>query len=117
MKKDPSINSSSRAGTPGICAPLASQMKVDFLFNEDGHVWLLHEKPLADTLKWVEYDGDMESVTLVMADDKIQDLGLRLPRAMGMKINAKEITAMQMEDGKVADFCVVPILLRNLSVH
>jgi hypothetical protein len=100
---------------PLVQAPLASMMKVDFLLNKEGGVWLLHDKPLPGILKWVEYDADTERVMLVKRHGGVQDLGLKVPLSMGYSLmGAKEITAMLIDgDGKIVDFAIVPLVARQ----
>jgi len=74
----------------------------------------LHDQPLPDILKWVEFDADLETVTLVTEGGKLQDLGIKIPSDMSYYIeNAMELTTMLVKDGKVADFAIVPMLTRN----
>lgn len=97
---------------------MASTMKVDFVFNREGKVWILHDKPLPSILKWVEFDTDFESVTLVTREGKIQNVGLKVPGDMAYYIEqAMEITVMLMKDGKVEDFAIVPMITRNIALH
>lgn len=97
---------------------MSSTMKVDFLYNQDGKAWLLHDRPLPDILKWVEYDSDTENVTLVTRSGKIQDLGLKVPAGQAMYIErAMEITVLLMNGGKIADFAIVPMITRNITVN
>ena len=93
-----------------VLPPLASCMKVDFLWDDKGGAWILHDKPLADILKWVDYDPDSGRVTLNTAQGKTQDLGLPVPAAAakGLK-KAEKVTVMLMKDGKIKDLTMVPI--------
>ncbi len=98
--------------------PASGTMKVDFLFNKDGGAWLLHDKPLPDILKWIEYDADDESVTLVAQNGKVQNLGLKIPADMGAYLHiAMTVTALRMEGDKIADFAVVPLITRDTAVN
>lgn len=95
-----------------------STMKIDFLYNEEGKAWLLHDRPLPDILKWVEYDADTENVILVTRSGKIQDLGLKVPAGQALYIErAMEITVLLMKAGKVEDFAIVPMITRNTTLN
>ncbi len=93
-----------------VLPPLASCMKVDFLWDDKGGAWILHDKPLSDILKWVDYDPDSGRVTLNTAQGKTQDLGLPVPAAAAGRLKkAEKVTVMLIKDGKISDFTSVPI--------
>lgn len=98
--------------------PLDQTMNVDFLFNSKGDVWIFHDRPLPDILKWVEYDADMESVTLITASGRMQDIGGKIPADLGRKMaGASEITVTYMNKGQVEDFAIVPMLVRGITIN
>ncbi len=93
-------------------------MKVDFLFNRTGGAWLLHDKPLPDTLKWIEYDSEKEMVVLVTRSGRLEGLGLRIPIEKKIYLErAMEVTALLMHDGFVTDFTIVPMVTTNVTVN
>lgn len=90
--------------------PLASYMRVEFLANLEGGVWVLHDKPLPDILKWVDYDVDAGTVTLAMQTGKTQPLGLGVPKSMVDRLKkANEISVILVQEKKVQDFALVPL--------
>src|SRR5258708_5094680 len=96
------------------CPP---DMKVDFLFNPERGVWLLHDKPLP-ILKWVEYDAETETLTLVTNRGRIADLGLKIPADRSFYLErAMEVTALLMKDGFVTDFAIVPMVTSRMTVN
>ena len=91
-------------------APLASLMRVDVLANATDGIWVLHDKPLPDILKWVDYDPLAETMSLAYQDGRTQEIGLIIGKAMAAKFSGfSEITVMLMEEGLVADFAMVPL--------
>ena len=97
---------------------LGADTRINFLFNKEGGVWLLHDKPLPDTLKWVEYDTQKETVTLVTRDGRISDLGVRIPADKSFYLErAMEVTTLLMDQGRVADFAIVPMVTANMTVN
>ena len=99
-----------------VLPPLATCMKVDFLYNQEGGVWLLHDKPLPDILKWVDYDADTGIVTLNTAQGKTQQLGLPIPaEAIPRLTKAVEITVLLINNGKIMDFAIVPLNTINTA--
>lgn len=93
-----------------VLPPLATTMKVDFLWDDSGGAWILHDKPLAEILKWVDYDADRGVLTLNTTTGKIQDLGLPIPvTAVSSLRKVVEIAVMLMKEGKITDFAIVPL--------
>lgn len=92
-----------------VFPPLGDSMTLDFLWDEKGGAWILHDKPLPEILKWVDYDAERGVVTLNMAHGRSQDLGVAIP-AKAAKVLAKtvKITVMYMKDGQVEDLAIVP---------
>ena len=108
---DSNLGAASRS-SPGI------DMKVDFLFNRTGGAWLLHDKPLPDVLKWIEYDSEKEMIVLVTRSGRVDGLGLRIPLEKKIYLErAMEVTALLMHDGFVMDFTVVPMVTTNATVN
>ena len=101
-----------------VYRPITEMMTVDFLFDKKGGAWLLHNKPLPDFLHWAEYDGEMETLTLVSYDGKVQNLGTKIPVGSGHYIEkAMEITTMYVDKGKIQDFQIIPIISRGTTVN
>jgi hypothetical protein len=98
------------------CAGI-SEIQVDFMFNREGAVWMLHDKPLP-ALKWVAYDCEKEILSLVTQDGRVADLGLRLAAGRSFYLErAMEVTALLMKNGFVADFAVVPMVTSRMTVN
>ena len=117
-KNMPPLSELKKADELPIFPDMAKSMKVDFVFNREGKVWILHDKPLPAILKWVEFDTDFENVTLVTREGKLQHVGLKVPADMAYYIEqAMEITVMLMDNGKVKDFAIVPMITRNIALH
>jgi hypothetical protein len=93
-----------------VLPPLATCMKVDFMWDDEGGAWILHDKPLPEILKWVDYDADRRVLTLNMASGRTQDLGLPIPaKAAPLIKKVAEIAVMFLKDGQVADAAIVPL--------
>lgn len=105
----------SAAKDSAVLTPLAQQMDVDFLCNQKGAAWLLHSKPLPALLKWIEYDAESKSVTLVFRQGQVMQLGLAIPNAMEEDLaNAEEATVMFVKgDGEIGDFIFVPVIVQQ----
>ncbi len=96
--------------------PMATQMKVDMLFNKGGGVWIFHDRPLPDILKWIECDAEAGTVTMVMASGKVQELGMKLQGSQGAYLSAAcEARVMLAANGQVTDLAIVPVITRGVA--
>lgn len=97
-----------------VYPPLMSQMKVDIAVSPDADVWIIHEKALPEALKWVEYDPDLETLTLVSLSGKQQDSGMKVPKSVKKYMaRAKLVSVVHQGDDFINDMCVVPLLART----
>ena len=97
-----------------VLPTVASRMKVDILVNEQSEIWLLYDTPFAETVKWTEYDLDTNKVWLVLLSGRQQELGLVIPREMRDFLQyGHQIYLVQMQDKKIADCGIVPLMVRG----
>jgi len=116
-KKKHTASSSVEAESSAFPLP-ESDMRVDILYNREGGVWVLHDQPMPDALKWVEYDAASETVTLVTQGGRIADPGLKIPSEKSFYLErAMEVTALLMKDGFVTDFAIVPMVASKMIVN
>lgn len=93
---------------------LMSQMKVDLAISPESDVWMIYEQPLPEIMKWIEYDVDLETLTLVSLSGKVQDFGMKVPPAMKKYMRrAKQIYAVHQGEENVKDMSVVPLVVRE----
>lgn len=93
---------------------LMAMMKVDIAISPESDVWIIHNQPLPEPLKWIEYDLDLESLTLVSLSGKIQDSGMKVPASIKKFLRrAKEVSVVYQGDEYVKDMCIVPLLVRE----
>lgn len=96
-----------------VYPPLMSQMKTELLISPESDVWLLYDRPLPEIMKWVEYDVDLETLTLVSISGKIQDFGMRVPPAMKKYLSrAQHIYAVHQGENHIKDMSLVPLVVR-----
>ena len=101
-----------------VLRPLSSHMGVSLMLNPEGKVWLVHDKPFTDVLMWAEYDIDAASLTLVMKDGRIQELGLKIqPPVRKFLREARQIFTMYMKDEKLQDTYILPLLVRETGYY
>ena len=98
--------------------PITALMQVDFVFDHKGGAWLLHDKSLPNFIDWAEYDGTLETLTLVTREGKIQDLGTKIPVGAGHYIErAMELTLLQVEGDKIVNSNIIPIVARDTTLN
>ena len=109
----PSRHPISQLDTP-VLAPAAAQMNVEIVINEKADVWLLHSAAFAETIKWAEYDLDLNKLYLVLLSGRQQEIGFPIPDKLANNLkNAAQLFLIQMTDEKIADCGVVPLFVRG----
>lgn len=97
-----------------VLQPLARQMNVDLVLNPDSKVWLLHDQRFTDIVLWAEYDVDSATLTLVLRDGKIQELGMKIHPPMRKYLReARQLYTMRLENQKIVDTYILPLLVRE----
>ncbi len=96
-----------------VLSPVAGRMKVDILVNENSQVWLLYDQPFAETVKWAEYDLDVNKVYLILLSGRQHELGLVIPDEMRALLrDGSQIYMVQMQDKKILDCGMIPLMVR-----
>lgn len=97
-----------------VAVPAKRQMNVEVIVNDQGDVWVLHDMPFAETVKWAEYDLDYDKVWLVLLSGRQQELGLTLPDNVRTWLrHGRAIFLVHMKDGQVADSGRVSLIVRS----
>lgn len=114
-----SIKNQNAEGEDSVVLPhVSSVMNVDLLVKEQGGVWILHDKPFKDYLRWVEYDQMDNELTIVTQSGKIQGLGLTIPDQMIPPIlQEHEIRLIQIRDKKIWDVYCLQLLVREVTLN
>lgn len=103
---------------PAQLPALNGTMKVEITVNQDSDVWLLHDAPLSNLVKWVEYDCQQNRVMLVVVSGQYQDIGIVIPDPMRPLLrSARQIFIMQVRDGDIVDFSMVPLIARDFAFN
>ncbi len=98
-----------------VMQPLKKKMNFDLLISPDSDVWLVMDQPLSEIMKWLEYDPDLDTLCLVSASGRIQDLGMKIPAPMKKYLRAAtEITLVYQGDHCVNDMSVIPLVSRDM---
>lgn len=97
-----------------VYPPLARDMRVCLMANEQDRLWLVHDQPFRDNLHWVEYDDDLQKLTLVLRNGMVQDYGHPIPPEMRAVLRrTQQIFTMLVQDGDVRDSYILPLLNRQ----
>ncbi len=97
-----------------VYPPLMTQMKVDLAVSPESDVWMIYEKPLPEIMKWVEYDIELQTLTLVSLSGKVQDFGMKVPAPMKKYMaRATQIYAVHQGQNEINDMSVVPLVVRD----
>lgn len=99
---------------PAMLPPLATRMGVDLVVNEKSDIWLLHDKPFAEIVKWIEFHQDLNKVILIMASGKQQELGMVVPEDIAKDLrHGRQIYLVHMQDKKISDCGMVPLMVHT----
>ena len=89
-------------------------MKVDFLANQEGGIWILHDQAMPEILKWVDFDADAHTITFAYQTGKTQELGLPIPANMTERLKkANNISVILVKDGQIRDFALVALNIQS----
>lgn len=106
------------SGDSPVRKPMAAQMHVELVVNDDAEVWVLHDKPFPAILQWAEYDEESNMLSFVTHDGKVQDLGIIIPEKIAdILLDARRVFAMYMPKGQIADMGIVPVMVRETVFH
>lgn len=98
-----------------VMHPLKKKMNFDLLISPDSDVWLVMDQPLSEIMKWLEYDPDLDTLCLVSASGRIQDLGMKIPAPMKKYLRAAtEVALVYQGDHCVNDMSVIPLVSRDM---
>ena len=115
--KSGTVDTKKYKGLP-VDPPLASLMAVDIVINEKGKVWIMHEYPLARRLMWIEYDMDLNKLTLITKDGIVQDIGMPIKPLVSKylrKVTSVSVLATKVEDKK-SNFYIVALATRRAGL-
>lgn len=105
-------------GDSPVLAPLAQVMKVDLVINPESKVWLLHDQRFQDYVMWAEYDVDAASLTLVLRDGRMQELGMKIHAPLRKYLRAaRQLYTVRVENAKIADSYILPLLVRETGYY
>jgi hypothetical protein len=97
-----------------VMPALTSVMKAELVVNEEGNIWILHDKPLSGVLHWIEFDETFRNIVLVMKDGRIQDMGIDVNDDVAAFMEPGKQVFTILTDGKIIkDMFMVPVIIRQ----
>lgn len=101
-----------------VLAPIAGYMGVEIVVKDDGSSMILHDKPMPETVQWVDYDMDLDTLTFVSFKGKIFGLGMKVkPNFRKYLRQGKSIYIVYMENGKKPKIVDnVPLIVRRIGM-
>lgn len=95
----------------------AATMNIDVAVNDDGQVWVIHDKPFPSYLEWIEFDTDTRMMSFVTAQGKIQDLGMEIHAPMDEYLcEAKKVCVVMVRNNAVRDMGFVPLTVQGYGL-
>jgi hypothetical protein len=81
--------------------------------NEKSDIWLLHDRPFTEAVKWAEYDLELNKMYLILLSGRQQEVGLVIPDEMVNPLRqGKQVYLVQMQDKTMVDCGAVPLMVR-----
>ncbi|WP_041802389.1 hypothetical protein [Micavibrio aeruginosavorus] len=99
-----------------VYPPALANMEVDIVVNKNSEVWILHNKPFEESIAWIEFDADDDTLTFVSYRGTVKGLGAKIQAPVRKYLyNAKRVFLIQTEGGKIYDFFNVALVVRDAS--
>ena len=101
-----------------VLPSLASRGEVELVVKDDGMSMVLFDTTLPDSVHWVEYDMDIDSLTFVTWRGAIFSLGMKIHKPFRKYLSKKnEIYLIEMEQGKTIKMMdMVPLIVRRIGI-
>jgi len=89
-------------------------MRVRCVLDEDGMVWIFHDRPFSKTLSWIEYDLQTSRVDFILEDGDIRNFGIPVDPRFGRYLqNMQSISVVLKKDGRIVDGETYPLILHT----
>jgi hypothetical protein len=94
--------------------PLNEAMKCGIFTNKDGQILIIHRKKMIDSVIWVEYEQEKNTLTFVFEGGTTQDLGLEINPSMKNNLaHGVEVTLALMVNQKVLSTQKVAVVIKD----
>ncbi len=102
-----------------VLPDMRDRRNVDLAVNKHGYVWIVYDKPFEDRVNWIEYDDDLKTLTLVLHNGKMQDLGKKVPPKLQKNMRKAKLAMfalMNMKEKKIEKAFPATIVVRRTGV-
>ncbi len=97
-----------------ILENLSAEMRCGIFTNAQGKIMIVHDKPLASSIQWIEYCEIEDSFLLIHEDGHIQALGLQLDPKMRENLkHGTEVTIAYLLNKKIKSSQTVVFLIKS----
>ena len=81
---------------------LTQEMRSCIITNSQGDIVIMHEKGTQSDVQWVEYDVSVNTLSIIHAEGRLQDLGIKIDKAMQENLlHAREVVLIKAKKGKL----------------
>ena len=97
-----------------ILENLSAEMRCGIFTNAQGKIMIVHDKPLASSIQWIEYCEIEDSFLLIHEDGRTQDLGVTLDAKMKINLSSgQEATLAFMQNKEIKKTQKVVFVIRE----
>ncbi len=104
-------------GAPVLPSIVSGDRDAELVVNADGLAMVLYNQPLQEAIEWAEYDMDLEILTFVTWEGKVQGLGMKVHKPFRRYLaRAQEIVMIYMEDAsRPREIYPAKLVVRNIG--
>jgi hypothetical protein len=91
-------------------------VRVELYVNDRAEAFILHDKPFAKPLSWLEYDLDQDKMDFVMEDGDVRNFGIPVdPKLKKYLQNSFQVLMVMMDDksGEPVEGDYYPIIIHR----
>ena len=93
---------------------LNQKMRCGIFTNTDGQVLIVHDQEIPHSIEWIEYDESERSISLILEDGALQNLGVNIDQKMHNNlINGIEITLTRVMHGAFSLVQTVVLIVKD----
>lgn len=71
-----------------------SDMLMDIVTNDEGDVYVLHDRPFPEAIGWLEFDEETARLDFISEEGRIRFFGMTVPPAVKGQIMKSELALM-----------------------
>lgn len=90
-------------------------MLMDIVTNDDGDVYVLHDRPFPENIGWIEFDEETARLDFISAEGRIRFFGMTVPPEVKTQIMKSEL-ALMLEvgtEGEIRNHALTSLVTRK----